>query len=219
MSIDFFSGEYGQEIFQSLFHKYPLTMTRSRSGDTYTLSGGWEEVYEARTEMEKYCNHEQPLPKGCTLQNDECIAEFPGTSKSTSKGVLTYHNKAAASHCDTKEKLFPDIFGLVNLTSREKCSICLEYTEDAQSLKKCRHVFCRGCFSEALSHKPVCPICGEIYGALRGNQPDGNMLVHKDKKLKLSGYKNGSIVIDYILPGGMQTVSQIMHYCIVIMNV
>ena len=80
-------------------------------------------------------------------------------------------------------------------------------------------MFCRGCISEALSHKPVCPICEEIYGALRGNQPDGNMLVHKDKKLKLSGYKNGSIVIEYILPGGIQTVSQIMHYCIVIVYV
>ena len=51
MSSVFFSGEYGQEIFQSRFHKYSLTMTRSHTGDTYTLSGGWEEVYEARTGM------------------------------------------------------------------------------------------------------------------------------------------------------------------------
>ena len=95
----------------------------------------------------------------------------------------------------------------------------MEDIENVQSLKKCKHVFRRGCISEALSHKPVCPICGKIYGALRGNQPDGNMLVDKDKKLKLSGYKNGSIVIEYILPGGKQTVSQIMHYCIVIVYV
>ena len=123
-----------------------------------------------------------------------------------------YANEAAARHSDAKENLFPDIFSSIHHKSKEKCSICLGYIEDAQSMKKCKHVFCRGCISEALSHKPVCPICGEIYGALRGNQPDGNMLVHKNPKLKLPGFKCGSIIIEYILPGGRQTVIPILHY-------
>ena len=58
-------------------------------------------------------------------------------------------------------------------------------------------------------NKPACPVCGKIFGVLKGIQPDGRMDISKDYSKKLPGHpKCGTIVIQYNIPSGYQTVSK-----------
>lgn len=95
-------------------------------------------------------------------------------------------------------------------TNHHRCPICLEEfnaTRPAANLNKCKHTFCLECLRESMRHKPVCPICGMIYGTLKGNQPDGTMSVTRLPLPRLPGYEAfGTIVIDYIFPSGTQGV-------------
>ncbi|XP_019615168.1 PREDICTED: probable E3 ubiquitin-protein ligase DTX3 [Branchiostoma belcheri] len=54
--------------------------------------------------------------------------------------------------------------------------------------------------------KPVCPICGEVYGTMWGAQPEGTMEWKVDPHLPLPGYeRHGTIVVMYDFPDGIQT--------------
>ncbi|XP_072521229.1 uncharacterized protein [Salminus brasiliensis] len=89
----------------------------------------------------------------------------------------------------------------------EICCICLEPLVKSLSttLEKCKHSFCKDCLKRAFEIKPVCPTCGEVYGALKGTQPDkGEMKVTRDLS-SLPGYERyGTIVINYYIPSGTQ---------------
>ncbi|XP_026167177.1 E3 ubiquitin-protein ligase DTX3L [Mastacembelus armatus] len=89
----------------------------------------------------------------------------------------------------------------------ESCPICMEriVTPEKTTLR-CKHSFCRACLKKAFDYKPVCPICGELYGILTGTQPDGGrMNVTTDISFHLPGYdKYGTIIIQYYIPGGIQ---------------
>lgn len=92
----------------------------------------------------------------------------------------------------------------------EKCSICLEQMVMSQTktLEKCKHSFCIECLQKAFEIKPVCPTCGVIYGALKGTQPEGGRMTVSYNKCSLPGYENyGTIIIHYIIPDGLQGVS------------
>ena len=39
------------------------------------------------------------------------------------------------------------------------CAICLDQPSDPVRLDLCTHVFCKGCISQAIVLKPVCPMC------------------------------------------------------------
>jgi hypothetical protein len=89
----------------------------------------------------------------------------------------------------------------------ENCSICMCDITNPKTLD-CRHTFCTDCIDRGLKIKPVCPVCGNIYGKLTGNQPFGTMNYKTNAWNRLPGYQDcGSIEISYHIPDGTQTVS------------
>ncbi|KAK3610487.1 hypothetical protein CHS0354_016676 [Potamilus streckersoni] len=85
------------------------------------------------------------------------------------------------------------------------CAICLDTCDDPVKIKRCGHLFCKDCIDTQLQYKPVCPVCGTIYGVITGNQPKGQMTQQIDKHHDLEGYKGfGIIEITYHIPGGIQ---------------
>lgn len=92
--------------------------------------------------------------------------------------------------------------------SDHQCVICLESLDkEHKTLQKCKHKFCAPCIDRQFEHKPVCPTCGEMYGVITGNQPDGTMNVEK-VDTSLPGYpKCNTLVITYEFPDGIQGVS------------
>ncbi|XP_040214276.1 E3 ubiquitin-protein ligase DTX3L-like [Rana temporaria] len=88
------------------------------------------------------------------------------------------------------------------------CPICLCEPEDKVILEKCKHAYCKECLRRATAKKPVCAICGDAYGTVTGDQPDGTMSVHTSKYQHLPGYPGcGIIEITYDIPSGTQQVS------------
>lgn len=88
------------------------------------------------------------------------------------------------------------------------CVICLCDITDEVKLK-CGHIFCKDCLEQSFKqHKAACPVCGKIYGSIKGNQPeDGQMKVQVDKYSSLPGYEGfGTITIKYYFPKGTQGV-------------
>ena len=87
---------------------------------------------------------------------------------------------------------------------KENCSICLSNITDKKTLSKCGHSFCSGCIDQAFKHQKKCPVCSMVYGALTGNQPEGNMF-ESYQSTRLPGFGScGTIVISYRFPGGTQ---------------
>lgn len=90
----------------------------------------------------------------------------------------------------------------------EKCAICLEVCKKPKALQTCKHTFCGRCIDAYFKKvKPACPVCGTIYGKVRGTQPkDGKMIDGVKHNVFLPGYENadGAIVIKYDFPSGMQ---------------
>ncbi|XP_035672518.1 uncharacterized protein LOC118413318 isoform X1 [Branchiostoma floridae] len=88
----------------------------------------------------------------------------------------------------------------------ENCSICRSTFMNPKTLPSCGHVFCTPCIDRAMQIKPVCPICGEVYGQTWGSQPEGTMEWKVDPHLPLPGYeRQGTIVVMYDFPDGIQT--------------
>ena len=89
-----------------------------------------------------------------------------------------------------------------------ECCICMDKPGNPTALKQCGHVFCYDCINTAFSHKPVCPICGNVVGTVTGDQPaDGKMSCLLYAR-PLEGFKEcGTIVIKYHFPDGVQSVS------------
>ncbi|XP_008281739.1 E3 ubiquitin-protein ligase DTX3L [Stegastes partitus] len=88
----------------------------------------------------------------------------------------------------------------------ETCPICMEsiLAKEKKTLR-CKHSFCKDCLKRAFDYKPVCPTCGEIYGVLKGTQPDGGTMNVTQNSSSLLGYeKYGTIIIDYYIPSGIQ---------------
>ncbi|XP_019508261.1 PREDICTED: E3 ubiquitin-protein ligase DTX3L [Hipposideros armiger] len=86
------------------------------------------------------------------------------------------------------------------------CIICMEPITNKRVLQKCKHAFCSPCIEKAMTYKPVCPVCNTSYGVQKGNQPPGIMNVTYVRD-SLPGYEGyGSIVINYKMKGGIQTI-------------
>ncbi|XP_034397760.1 E3 ubiquitin-protein ligase DTX3L [Cyclopterus lumpus] len=86
------------------------------------------------------------------------------------------------------------------------CPICIEPMETTEKeTLRCKHSFCKSCLKRAFDYKPVCPTCGELYGALTGTQPDGGQMEVNTNASSLPGYeKYGTITICYYIPSGIQ---------------
>ncbi|KAJ8405547.1 hypothetical protein AAFF_G00315270 [Aldrovandia affinis] len=90
---------------------------------------------------------------------------------------------------------------------KEDCPICLDTIKETEkeTLRRCKHSFCRGCLSRAFELKPACPICGILYGSLKGTQPDKGTMEFSYNGTPLPGnYRYGSIIIRYNIPSGIQ---------------
>ena len=93
-----------------------------------------------------------------------------------------------------------------NDLSKPQCVICMDDVENGNKLK-CGHEFHHDCIKSAFSHKPVCPVCGTVYGNLLGNQPDNGEMNHYVESRSLPGYEgHRTIVIEYNFPDGRQGV-------------
>ncbi|XP_038144020.1 LOW QUALITY PROTEIN: E3 ubiquitin-protein ligase DTX3L-like [Cyprinodon tularosa] len=67
---------------------------------------------------------------------------------------------------------------------------------------KCKHAFCKDCLQMAVQHSgPICPICKDVFGVVKGNQPDGTMRWRKQNYADLPGH----IEITYNIPIELQT--------------
>ncbi|XP_017160132.1 E3 ubiquitin-protein ligase DTX3L-like [Poecilia reticulata] len=86
-----------------------------------------------------------------------------------------------------------------------KCSICLSDFTNKKQLK-CKHAFCEECLKNAVKVcGPICPICKDVFGEMKGNQPDGKMTWNKIS-YPLPGFPDcGHICITYHIPSGKQT--------------
>ncbi|MBN3301135.1 DTX3L ligase, partial [Amia calva] len=94
------------------------------------------------------------------------------------------------------------------VATEETCPICLETIEETKktTLSRCKHSFCEDCLKSAFAVKPTCPVCGVIYGALKGTQPDNGTMDVTTTTSSLPGYERyGSITIYYHIPSGIQT--------------
>ncbi|XP_075955482.1 E3 ubiquitin-protein ligase DTX3L isoform X2 [Anarhichas minor] len=88
----------------------------------------------------------------------------------------------------------------------DPCPICMEPIETTEKKTlRCKHSFCKSCLKRAFDYKPVCPTCGELYGALTGTQPDGGEMKVTKNISSLPGYeKYGTLTIHYYIPSGIQ---------------
>ncbi|XP_046313876.1 E3 ubiquitin-protein ligase DTX3L isoform X4 [Marmota monax] len=160
------------------------------SRETMTLTGLPNHVAEAKQYVLK--SGDLSLSAGEKLNKDH---ETPmDTDSNNSKAASPSFKDSAssvASEADKKEE--------------DTCVICMDTISDKHVLPKCKHEFCRCCIIEAMSYKPVCPVCQTSYGVQKGNQPEGTM-IHKTVKESLPGYPScGTIVITYDMSGGIQT--------------
>lgn len=106
----------------------------------------------------------------------------------------------------------PDNDDLVLDDSSLTCVICMDTELEAPvMLKTCHHQFCRDCIEDYFSHKPICPVCNMVYGELFGNQPPGTATVYKDYA-PLPGFSCPTLIIDYNIPDGKQTVYKICFF-------
>ncbi|XP_044204057.1 E3 ubiquitin-protein ligase DTX3L [Thunnus albacares] len=87
----------------------------------------------------------------------------------------------------------------------EKCPICMDAFTNKKRLK-CKHEFCEECLAQSKkSMGPICPICKDVFGMVKGDQPDGTM-TWTSFPYSLNGFPDcGQIVIHYDIPGGKQT--------------
>jgi len=90
--------------------------------------------------------------------------------------------------------------------SDDLCVICQDKITDEKKLD-CGHRFCRVCIDQSFKHQKKCPSCGRLFGAMKGDQPDGTMRV-EERTTDVDGYPGcGSIQIYYNIPTGIQTVN------------
>nr|XP_014344423.1 PREDICTED: E3 ubiquitin-protein ligase DTX3L-like isoform X2 [Latimeria chalumnae] len=94
-----------------------------------------------------------------------------------------------------------------NISKDNLCPICLDEISDSnrETLGSCKHSFCKECIKKSFSLKPACPVCGVIYGKLKGTQPKGGTMTFSRSTKSLPGYENyGTIIITYVIPDGIQ---------------
>lgn len=88
----------------------------------------------------------------------------------------------------------------------EPCAICMDTIDEKyRTTLACKHSFCKDCLKRAFKFKPVCPTCGELYGKLKGTQPEGGRMDVTKTRVSLPGYENyETIIIHYYIPSGIQ---------------
>ncbi|XP_034726394.1 E3 ubiquitin-protein ligase DTX3L [Etheostoma cragini] len=87
----------------------------------------------------------------------------------------------------------------------EKCPICMETFTEKKQLK-CKHEFCEDCLAQSeKALGPTCPLCRDVFGMMKGDQPDGAM-TWQSFHSPLPGFSDcGTITIQYEIFSGKQT--------------
>ncbi|XP_007890397.1 E3 ubiquitin-protein ligase DTX3L [Callorhinchus milii] len=112
---------------------------------------------------------------------------------------------SSPSHHKTKSISAAASSKLDSKAEDKTCPVCLDEINERETLKKCKHSFCRECIKAAFRVKSACPICGEVYGELMGNQPQAGTMKSYTTGIHLPGYeKYDTIVINYAIPDGIQ---------------
>ncbi|XP_038144019.1 E3 ubiquitin-protein ligase DTX3L-like [Cyprinodon tularosa] len=95
--------------------------------------------------------------------------------------------------------------GATNDNKDDQCPICMSVFTNKQQLK-CKHAFCLECLQSAMKNiGPICLICKDVFGEMKGNQPDGTMRWIKHNYGDLPGFPGcGHIQITYNIPDGKQ---------------
>lgn len=123
---------------------------------------------------------------------------------SLSEGGAVDSNRRQPLLPECKPASNSDVMTSKPMDEDKTCPICLEEIEIRETLK-CKHSFCKDCIDQAFTTKSACPVCGEVYGELKGNQPDGGRMTHRSMSTHLPGYeKYDAIEIHYIIPDGIQ---------------
>ncbi|XP_058665574.1 E3 ubiquitin-protein ligase DTX3L [Ammospiza caudacuta] len=129
------------------------------------------------------------------LSSDLSSQEATGASKKSSVRQKNNLSSEGQTQAKTEEK------------EDDECPICRDKIENKEILKKCKHAFCKTCIDRAMGYKQACPVCNTVCGVLTGNQPEGTMST-KTISSSLPGYPScGTIEIDYVMSGGIQTSS------------
>eukprot|EP00984_Skeletonema_dohrnii_P013960 scaffold5845_cov73-Skeletonema_dohrnii-CCMP3373.AAC.2 len=87
----------------------------------------------------------------------------------------------------------------------EDCVICQDPLHKRRKCAKlkCGHIFHKECIQRAFQSKPQCPVCRKSIGAPVGKCPSGTMTT-TTSSMRCSGFREGSIVITYVIPAGRQ---------------
>ncbi|TSN86055.1 putative E3 ubiquitin-protein ligase DTX3 [Bagarius yarrelli] len=198
---------------QPLLKKFPelLLGTEQEETDKITLTGRFiclekfEEFFISHTKQssrQRYTEDTGAAASRQLFQDKISYTEDTGAAVSSQmlQDRISYadYTGAAASRQVFQDEISDD---------EETCSICLEQMVKSRkkTLEKCKHSFCSECLKRAFKMKPVCPTCGVIYGALKGDQPEEGKMKVSYEKVPLPGYeKYGTIVIHYNIPSGLQ---------------
>ena len=140
-----------------------------------------------------------------------------GMSTRASPGGASYAQAASSTgHKSTRSpdrsspatRVSPDRSGASgSQPNTDDCAICMDTPKKPKKLMKCGHIFCSDCIKKSFAMKPVCPICGAVYGEITGTQPVNGQMSHRKNYMRLEGYKNcDTIEIIYYFPPGTQTV-------------
>lgn len=178
-----------------------LNVKLQKNEDELIITGLPDHLYDAEKYIKSILNIvETQTRNGAPLSSDlrsQEATEAPKKSRIRQKINLSSEGQTQAK---TEEK------------EDDECPICRDRIEDKKILEKCKHAFCKTCIDMAMAYKQACPICNTVCGVLTGNQPEGTMST-RTVSMSLPGYPNcGTILIDYDMKGGIQTVSILKYF-------
>ncbi|XP_029815749.1 E3 ubiquitin-protein ligase DTX3L [Manacus vitellinus] len=173
-----------------------LHVKLKKKEDKLILRGLLDHLYAAEKHIMNLLNVEDSAqtknkaPLASDLSSQEATGALKKTPNVTQKNNLTPEGQAKAK---TEEK------------DSDECPICMDRIKNKETLKKCKHAFCKSCIDQAMSIKQVCPVCNTVYGVMKGDQPEGTMSARR-VPFCLPGYEYcGTIEISYNMKGGVQT--------------
>ncbi|NXK13242.1 DTX3L ligase, partial [Herpetotheres cachinnans] len=172
-----------------------LHVKLTKKEDKLILSGLPDNLYVAENLIVNLLNIEDsPQTKNRTpVSSDLTYQEATGISEKKYNGRQK-NNLSSEGQAKAKTE-----------NNEDMCPICMERIIDKEILRKCNHVFCKDCITQAMSYKQTCPVCNTFYGPMKGDQPEGTMST-RTLLSPLPGYPNcGTIEIRYYMRSGIQT--------------
>ncbi|XP_067405679.1 E3 ubiquitin-protein ligase DTX3L [Emydura macquarii macquarii] len=194
------SGDQKKQLnkhFDKLQLENPRIILKKKE-EKLNLKGLPDHLYVAEKHIRSFLNIEDPMKikEGTALTYDISYKGATGTS-------LDADDDRKMNRVPPKEQPRPKVVG--GEEAKDECAICMDKIHQKEVLQKCKHEFCKACIQEAMKYKRACPVCNTFYGLIQGNQPEGKM-TWSTMPYPIPGYpKCGTIKIDYLMHGGVQT--------------